>query len=197
MITKFCAILIGLIYFSLQPAVIYATAIGATASENSSGEIRSDNSQNNSSSIFTTNDHLTGLIHITVNPSDIGTERPLYLVAQFNGKWYLYNSTGEWKIWNQQLQDLIPFTDRTLAQKETINLPLEYAKQEGQYAVFAGYLDNTNHIIFSKQPVSFTVFDETKAGLRHFSSSAMLEQFLKDGLKVQTNLNTAHNNLFF
>ncbi len=193
---KLNTILIGLLFFFLPSTMVHAAITGAAASENFLGKISSDN-EDRPGTIFTTSDHLSGSISFTVDPVDVGQVRPLYLAAKFNGKWYVYDNTGNWKTWTQQLHDLTPFTSRALKQLETIDLPLDYAKQEGQYAIFAGYLNSADHIIFNKHPVSFTVFDESKTGLRRFSSSAMLEQFLKEGLQVQTRLNTTQNNLFF
>ena len=184
-------VIMMLLSMFLSQASAASDAVSLLASEHYSKRIEQAN-KTSLSSIFVSGEVLTGTIQLDVDADDVNALRPLFVVAQLNGDWFMYDNSGQWQAWQGQLNALQAFTDRMLQPQETIDLPLSQMQHEGQYALYAGYLNSKNQIVYNKTPLTFTVFDETQSGLRQFSSPAMLEHFLKDGLKTQANLNRAH-----
>ncbi len=171
---------------SAKLAMANTTVTNIIASDNFSGKI-DNQTENGFSAIFAAGENLAGSMHVEVNPNDVGKESLLYLVAQWNSNWYMYDQSGNWQPWNQQLKDLVPYASRVLQANEKLDLPLDQAQQEGEYILFAGYLNEAQQIIFNRKPLAFMLLDETQTGLQPFSSPDILEQILKDGLKVQAN----------
>ena len=184
------------LYLSVPNALASSTILGSLPTDHFSGQIDNQN-KNGFSAIFAAGSNITGSVQMDIDPSDVGKERPLYLVAKWNEDWYVRTESGVWNPWSQQLNELVSYTSRVLKSQEKLDLPLEQAKTEGEYALFAGYLNSAQKIIFNNKPLTFSLLDETKPVLHPIKSASMMEQILKDGLKTQSNFNIYNDIIAF
>lgn len=159
--------------------------LGSVPSERFYGKIDNQN-ERGFSAIFAAGTDITGSMQMDVDAEDIGQEMPLYLVAKRDQDWFVRTEAGNWRRWNRQLSDLVPYTNRILQAQEKLDLPLTDAQLEGEYALFAGYLNREQNIVFNQKPLNFSLLDETKPRLHPVTSAPMLEQILKDGLTTQS-----------
>ncbi len=148
------------LHLSVPSAIAGDTILGGVPSDRFSGQI---NNQNKSgfSTIFAAGTEISGSMKMDVDPDDVGKEMPLYLVAKRDEDWFVRTEAGDWRRWNRQLNDLVPYTSRLLEAQEKLDLPLEDARLEGEYALFAGYLNREQNVVFNHQPLNFSLLDET------------------------------------
>ncbi len=179
----------SVLYLSVPNAMAGDTILGSVPSDRFSGQINNQN-KNGFSTIFAVGAEISGSMKMDVDPDDVGKEMPLYLVAKRDEDWFVRTEAGDWRRWNRQLNDLVPYTSRMLEAQEKLDLPLEDAQLEGEYSLFSGYLNREKNVVFNQKPLNFSLLDETKPRLHPVTSAPMLEQILKDGLKTQSNFIT-------
>ncbi len=132
--------------------------------------------------IFNTHDAISVGLTIAVDAASVGAERNLYLVARAQDNWFMRDSEGRWHDWNGQVNELIPFTRRTLASNEVIEVHHGAPLPAGEFAVYGGYEADDGAIVYNQQPLTFIVFDTDNPSLHRFRHNVMLESYLIEAM---------------
>lgn len=118
---------------------------------------------------------------LQIAPEDRGVQRSLYLVAVYQGIFYLKTEEGRWMQWDGQSDSLIPYKKPVLGEKEKLEVLAGERLDAGEYLVFAGYQSAKGNILYSATPAAFAVFDQGSAALHHIQHSEMLDEYLALG----------------
>ncbi len=134
------------------------------------------------SSLFDTGESISVELSINVDSASVGAERNLYLVARAQDNWHMRDSQGRWLSWNGQVSALVPFTHKTLAANEVIEVHNGGPLPPGEFALYGGYEAEDGSVIYNQQPLTFIVFDTDNPSLHRFRHNVMLENYLTEGM---------------
>lgn len=134
------------------------------------------------SSLFDTDDSVSVSLTIQVDDASVGAERNLYLAALLEDIWYMRDDQGNWRVWSGLIEDLVPFSRKTLSATEILDVHEGAPLPPGEYTVFGGYEAQDGAIVYNQQPLTFIVFDTANPGLHRFSIDSMLENYLVEAM---------------
>ncbi len=137
---------------------------------------------NQYSPLLNTNDSISVELSINVDSASVGAERNLYLVARAQDNWHMRDSQGRWLNWNGQVSALVPFTRKTLAETEVIDVHNGGPLPAGEFALYGGYEAEDGSVIYNRQPLTFIVFDTDNPSLHRFRHNVMLESYLTEAM---------------
>jgi hypothetical protein len=157
------------------------TTAGVAASATMSWSIDSTDTSGYSS-LFDTNDSISVGLTIHVDEASVGAERNLYLAARLQDDWYMRDNLGHWRKWSGLVNELVPFTRKALSATEVIGVHSGTPLPPGEYAVYGGYEAGNGSIVYNQQPLTFIMFDTANPSLHQFRNSAMMANYLVEGM---------------
>ena len=109
---------------------------------------------------FTADQKLDVLADILVDETHVGKVGIIFVVARYNGQWFVKNAAGEWHTWTGQLdQTLVSHSGpRILNALESLTIAQQLTGLIGQISVYVGYqLEGEQRIHYNAKPFSFSV----------------------------------------
>jgi len=101
-------------------------------------------------------------VYIKFDEQDLDKEVLLYMVALWDGNWYMNTETG-WKVWNQAVTDIEPLkkVNATLDnERNDVSVPVGLS---GEFSVYVGYqallpeASVPSELVYNKSPIAFTI----------------------------------------
>ncbi|HEY0962057.1 MAG TPA: beta-propeller domain-containing protein [Pseudomonadales bacterium] len=117
---------------------------------------------------------------------DVGKSANLFVVARIdNGdttqSWAL-SSNGKWQAWDGNPQSLPVYASKLLQANETLALLSEQALYAGEYTVNVGYRIGGGRLVYSEEPLKFSVAAVETDSLQRFVSAEAMEAYIKESL---------------
>ena len=109
---------------------------------------------------FSADRQLDVLADILVDEAHVGKIGRLFVVARYNGKWFVKNAVGEWREWNGQLDHtLVAYSGpRILNALESLTVARQLTGLVGQLSVYVGYqLEENLNFYYNSQAFNFSV----------------------------------------
>jgi len=88
---------------------------------------------------FNTNENIDLLANIQVRSHDISKNANIYIVALYQGSFYIKDSNGNWLPWNGNIGNLVINYERILQSTENISIVNGLTGIEGKFEIFIGY----------------------------------------------------------
>ncbi len=113
------------------------------------------------SSFYKDND-VTAKVDINISKEDIGINSSIYIIASYNGTFFIKNATGNWQVWNGTNIwnggiNLISAENRTLSTQESVTVISGLRNLPGEFLIYIGYLNKQNDIVYNSQPIQFSI----------------------------------------
>jgi hypothetical protein len=122
----------------------------------------------------------------TPHTGDVGKSANLYVVARIadgdTANSYALGADGKWQEWNGNSQALPAFSSKVLQASETLVLLSEQALFAGDYSVHIGYRIGGGTLVYSQQPLQFSVAAVEADSLQRFMSPEAMEAYIKESL---------------
>lgn len=117
--------------------------------------------------------------------ADVGKSANLYVVARIAGdtsqSWAL-GADGTWQGWNGNPQSLPVYQSKVLQPSETLTLLSEQPLFAGDYTVHVGYQASGGTLVYSAEPLQFSVAAVEADSLQRFVSAEAMEAYIKESL---------------
>lgn len=126
-------------------------------------------------------DSVTGSFDMTVDAADIGKTADLFMVANFEDRWYLRGYFG-WEQWNGNPSDLKPFSELTLGSEVRFQMFNDEVLGAGDYTIWGAYGVENEELTIAAEPASFSISSSSADTLHRFSSPDAMEAYLKEGM---------------
>lgn len=96
----------------------------------------------------------------TVKPeaAQVGETADIFVVANYNGQFFMRNSNGAFVPWNGQVATIVPFlTGRTLTASYEVDFLTGKIPYAGNFALFLGYKAANNVLTYTASPAQITM----------------------------------------
>lgn len=116
-----------------------------------------DESEQPDKTAFSINDAIEIKADITVSPEDVGKNGHLIIMVVFNNNSFIKDNDGLWQSWDGDINTLTPNKTKTLESNETLTVISGLTGLSGEFFVYSAYVNESGQIIFSDDPITFTV----------------------------------------
>ncbi len=130
-------------------------------------------------------DTVSAQYDFTPQAADVGKSANLYVVVRIDTgsstQWFQLTG-NEWRPWNGDFSTLRTYATKILQPQEHVQL-VDSALFAGDYSVYAGYQVSGGPLVYSREPMNFSVASMDSDALQRFSSPEAMEAYLKEGLQ--------------
>ncbi|MDY6982554.1 MAG: beta-propeller domain-containing protein, partial [Pseudomonadota bacterium] len=131
-------------------------------------------------------DKVSATYTFTPQTADVSKNANLYVVAHIadgdTGQSYALGADGKWQPWNGNPQSLPVYRSKVLQASETLTLLSAQPLFAGDYTVHVGYRANGGALVYSQQPLQFSVAAVETDSLQRFMSPEAMEAYIKESL---------------
>ncbi len=96
---------------------------------------------------------------ITIQPDSVGKQGHLAIVAIYDKNRFIKDADGRWQIWDGDVNNLVPNKIKILDSNEVLTIASGLTGLPGEFHVYVAYVNEAGQIIFSDDPINFTVSD--------------------------------------
>ncbi len=115
------------------------------------------NNQGNYQTQFVSNEPVDIVARMDIGAEYQGQQANIYLVAQYQGQWYMKNNAQQWQPWDFSIAGLVPNQVQTLSTQLQLTVQEDLSGLPGQFAIFVGHSSADGNIHYNGQPLSFFV----------------------------------------
>lgn len=117
---------------------------------------------------------------------DVDQTANLYVVARIAdgdaAQSFALSADGKWQPWNGNPQALPVYRSKVLQASETLTLLSEQPLFAGDYTVHVGYRVGGGTLVYSQEPLQFSVTSIESDSLQRFASPEAMEAYIKESL---------------
>jgi uncharacterized secreted protein with C-terminal beta-propeller domain len=130
-------------------------------------------------------DTVSARYDFTPQAADVGKIANVYVVGRIDDgvatRWFNLTA-GTWRPWDGSVATLGAFATKALQAQEQVQL-VDAQLFAGEYQIYAGYQVSGGALVYSPNPLSFSVAAVDSDALQRFSSPEAMEAYLKEGLQ--------------
>ena len=142
--------------YEYKGIILTAAPVSNIYGANFSGSV-TDGSDQPDKTEFSINDAIDVKADITVSSDDVGKKGHLVIMVVYNNNSFIKDHEGLWQPWDGDINTLIPNKTKTLDSNETLTIISGLTGLSGTFLVYGAYVNQSGQIIFSDNPITFTV----------------------------------------
>lgn len=176
--------LIAVAVLGLVSGMALAQGAASTNSLQGSGAL-SSTTRHRYADVLVEGDTVSARYTFTPQAADVGKNANVYVVARIDEdgatRWFNL-AAGKWQSWNGNIATLRSLATKTLQAQEQLQL-VDAQLFAGEYQVYAGYQVSGGPLVYSRDPLGFSVAAGDSDALQRFSSADAMEAYIKEGLQ--------------